>query len=602
MSTTPTDLAALTLEHAQLMSQAYCEFYGVPDEIIGCSDEQLIAWAADVRTDESRHGVSNVAIDYPARREVDSRGERVWFKPAIRDSSETWGWTADPAQAHPDYQVKIGGDGSLVTWVGDPWAHEPRCVNCHRLDCHGGPLCVPERAALPNDCRASCESNCPPGRCLWAENHRAIPATTTTKGTDMPTKTKADPVITEVTDTTGEDLPGISLPGDPEADEPRFTEWMRYPLPPAPPRLTVTYDGYGRYKLPSPTTGRPTGFSRATTIAKTLEETYNLSRWSRRQAVKAIIAAVQAQNAISAAAAQGNINDFDVAGDAPTPLSVLGDVIAAIDAEDDRALDKAVDLLDNITGGADARELGEAVHAWLEAVDIGIVLPSQVPDMFQPYVVAARDALRRAGLVPVAEYVERIVLNDRGEETVVGTIDRIYLCVTTGELIMGDVKTSKTLEYSWLPYSVQVGGVYGYATKMFHPEGDTSQGEHGWLPMPEINDKFAVILHVPSDQPERSAVVTIDRYFGGESMVASLDTRKRRKEAKSRTASVHDIPVPSKDALKYVEARDAVLNVTDAAQLSDVWERYQAWWTQDLTELGEHVAQLLDNAAASATA
>lgn len=51
MSTTPTDLAALTLEHAHLMSQVYCEVYGVPHEIVGCSDEVLIAWAArpDVR-------------------------------------------------------------------------------------------------------------------------------------------------------------------------------------------------------------------------------------------------------------------------------------------------------------------------------------------------------------------------------------------------------------------------------------------------------------------------------------------------------------------------------------------------------------------------
>jgi hypothetical protein len=65
--------------------------------------------------------MASVADDYPARREVDSRGERVWFKSAVRDSSETWGWTCDPTQAHSDYQVKIGGDGSAVTWVGDPW-------------------------------------------------------------------------------------------------------------------------------------------------------------------------------------------------------------------------------------------------------------------------------------------------------------------------------------------------------------------------------------------------------------------------------------------------------------------------------------------------
>jgi hypothetical protein len=37
---------------------------------------------------------------YPPR--VDSDGV-TWFRPAVRDTSETWGWTSDPTQAHPDY-------------------------------------------------------------------------------------------------------------------------------------------------------------------------------------------------------------------------------------------------------------------------------------------------------------------------------------------------------------------------------------------------------------------------------------------------------------------------------------------------------------------
>jgi hypothetical protein len=262
--------------------------------------------------------------------------------------------------------------------------------------------------------------------------------------------------------------------------------------------------------------------------------------------------------------------------------------------EDDRALDNAVDLLDNLTGGRDAAELGEAVHAWLEAVDVGTVLPADVPDMFKPYVAAYRDALRRAGLIALPQYVERIVLNDRGEETIAGTIDRIFLVVTTGELIMGDVKTSKTLEYGWLTYSVQVGGVYGFATKMMAADGS------GWEPMPEVGQKYAIILHVPSDQPERSAAVTIDMWFGGETMITSLETRRRRKAAPKAVPFVHEIPVPTKDALRYVEARDALLDITYVGDLPGVYENYEDVWTDDLTELGHHVAQLFNNADATA--
>lgn len=369
-------------------------------------------------------------------------------------------------------------------------------------------------------------------------------------------------------------------------DAPRFTTYSQYPLPPAPPRFKVTYDGYGRYKLPSPSTGRPTAFSRSTTIADTLDETYNLSRWKRRQAVKAIFKALAEEDS------GDNGDQFDVAGGKTLP-DLLQDARDALGAEDDKALDNAVDMLDNLTGGRDAAELGEAVHAWLEAVDIGTVLPADVPEMFAPYLAAYRDALRRAGLIALPQYVERVVLNDRGEETIVGTIDRIFLVVATGELVMGDVKTSKTLEYSWLTYSVQVGGVYGFATMMMNAAGDTSVGKYGWEPMPEINQDYAIILHVPSDQPERSAAVTIDMWFGGETMVTSLEVRRRRKDSKKAVPFVHEIPVPTKEALRYCEARDAVLDVTGPDELSLVWEQYEDVWTDDLTALGEHVAELL---------
>lgn len=369
-----------------------------------------------------------------------------------------------------------------------------------------------------------------------------------------------------------------------EVEAPRFTEWSRYPLPPLPPRAKVTYDGYGRYKLPSPSTGRPTGFSRATTIASTLEETYNLNRWKRRQAVKAIFKALAATDIPAPQAAAADA--FDVAGGIDM-TQALRDAQEAFRTENDKALDNAVDWLDNLTGGRDAAELGEAVHAWLEAVDAGTVLPAQVPEQFQPYVKAYRDVLRRHGLVAMAQYVERIVLNDQGEETVVGTIDRIYLVVTTGALVLGDVKTSKTLEYSWLAYAVQFA-VYGYATKMFAADGS------GWEPMPELDLSACYCLHVPSDQPERAACITFDLFWGGTTMVASLEARRLRKAAAKAVPFVHEIPVPSKEALRYVEARDALLDITDAAALGDIWETYQDVWTDDLTELGEHVAQLLD--------
>ncbi|QDF17576.1 exonuclease [Gordonia phage Yago84] len=369
------------------------------------------------------------------------------------------------------------------------------------------------------------------------------------------------------------------------AVEPRRTPTMGYELPPPTPRAEAAYDGWGRYKLPSPTTGRPTGFTRATTVADTLDDTYNLNRWKRRETAKRIIALADEVDVAEIAGVDIADNDLLVA------------LRQAVADDDKSKLDAALDAIDNAMGGRDAAELGTAVHAWVEAIDLGLVTLPQVPEMFQPYVVAYLDVLARHGLVAVPDYCERIVLNDRGEETIVGTLDRIYLCVATGELILGDVKTSKTLEYSYLSYAVQLA-VYGYATRMLSVDGKT------WGPMPPMKGltdedmenevrPYGVIIHVPSDQPERSSAVTMDLWFGAETMVTALETRRRRKQAKSQVPYVHALPAATRESLRYVEARQAMMKLSSSAELEQVWESYQDIWDDDLTALGEQLAQVL---------
>jgi hypothetical protein len=354
------------------------------------------------------------------------------------------------------------------------------------------------------------------------------------------------------------------LTGDGDVHIPaRMTRTMSYPLPPEPPRVTAVYDGWGRYKLPHPTTGRPTGFTRATTVASTLDDTYNLSRWARRETARFLLGASAADH-----------------------THLTGPIIDAFDEDNKAAIDAALDALDDAYGGKDAAELGTAVHAWLEAVDLGAIRPVDVPERFAPYVRSYREVLARYGLVAEPRYVERIVLNDRGEETIVGTLDRIYRVAATGELILGDVKTSKTLEYGYLAYSVQLA-IYGFATHMLAADGS------GWEPMPEINEDYAIILHVPSDQPERAEAVTIDLKFGAETAVAALDARRRRKESKKAVPFVHALPIPTRESLRYVAARHAIQDISDRAQLSVIWKEFADVWSDELTELGEQFAALL---------
>lgn len=370
----------------------------------------------------------------------------------------------------------------------------------------------------------------------------------------------------------------------------RETEWEGYPLPPEPPRYRPKFNGWRQYLLPAPATGRPTGFTRATTVADTLDDTTGLSKWKRRETAKRVLAVAQMppETVLS--------QRFHV-----TAAEALQAVTDALDAPTVGALDQALDTLDNLTGGKESAELGTAVHAWLEAIDLGQVTYQDVPEMFHPYVDRYQEILTGFGLIAVPEYVERIVMNDLGEETVTGQIDRIYKIASTGELILGDVKTSKTLQYSWLTYAVQLA-VYGWASRMLATDGS------GWEPMPKLygiphpddetdDDRpaFAVLMHIPSDQPERGQAVTMDLVWGAETMITSIETRDRRKAAKNgkSVAGIHALPSPTDAGLRLAKARVELTRITSAAEGQAVYETYQDVWDDDLGEFAAAVADAI---------
>lgn len=358
---------------------------------------------------------------------------------------------------------------------------------------------------------------------------------------------------------------------------PRKTEWMGYPLPPATPRPKSSFNGWGWYKLPDPESGLPSAFARATTIADTLDDVRGLSKWKRRETAKRILelSRMDPDQVLS--------DQFDT-----TAAQALDALVTSLAEPKVGALDTVLDTIDNLMGGAAARELGECVHAWLEALDMGIVLLRDVPDMVRPHVDHARRVMAHRGLLVIPEYVERTVLNDQGEETVAGKVDRIVRILTTGDLAVLDVKTSKvdSFGYGWLTFGVQVGGVYSWATHVLALDGKS------WEPMPEVREDFAILLHVPSDQPKQAQAITIDRLWGAETMVTSLEVRQRRKDAKVEVPK-HALPAPSDTAIRYVEARNALSAVNSLDEGQAVYESFQDVWDDDLDQFGSAIAELL---------
>jgi hypothetical protein len=447
-----------------------------------------------------------------------------------------------PARVQPDgrvYRRAVDHDGKL----GDGWTYNPELAHPDYF-APGAPAPLPPQ-------EASADPDVSVGPDSVTEAHRATqPVSTTTEENSM-------------------DISADMTP------EPRATEYQGYPLPPPTPRPASRFGQWGWYKLPHPETGRDTLFPRATTIAKVLDDREGLAKWGRRETAARVLELTKLPPDT-----QLNPRFETTAG------SALGALLMAMESNKATAPDPVLDMIDNMMGGAHARELGECVHAWLEALDMGIVLLRDVPDLVRPHVDAYRATMAHRGLVPLPAYVERTVLNTQCEGeyglSVAGKIDRIFRIVTTGELVLGDVKTSKDLQYSWLSFAVQVGGVYGWAERVLTLDGK------GWEAMPAIRDDFAILMHVPSNNPEGTAAITIDKWFGGEALAESAMVKNRRKDA-PKAVPRHAVPIPSDAAIRYATARNELSAITSLDEGQAVYESYEDVWDDDL---GEHAARL----------
>lgn len=272
------------------------------------------------------------------------------------------------------------------------------------------------------------------------------------------------------------------------------------PSSPEPPR-----DRWGRYLIPDPTTGKARGWTRATTVAKTLDDATNLTAWAKRMAARGVAA---------------------------KPHLVAG-ILAA--GEDRRRLDALVEEAMAAAGANDRRELGTALHRILERVDTGDIDPASLPAEHGGADAAAyRAALAAHGLEVVHELCEVVLLNAPME--VAGTADRILRC-SDGRLIVADIKTGGFI--GWLGFATQLA-IYATSTHLF----DVATGTLS--PMPEVRTDVALVLHVEAGTG-RCDIHAVSVPAGHDAALMALEVRRVRTTDKRDRLVVEDwqgTPVP----------------------------------------------------------
>lgn len=284
------------------------------------------------------------------------------------------------------------------------------------------------------------------------------------------------------------------------------------------------FDRWGRYKIPHPVTGKPAAWTRATTYAKSIADTFALTKWQMRMAVKGLASRAD----LYALAASTPVDDRD-------------------------RLDKIAEDAKEAAAASAGANSGTALHAFTEQLDRGE--QPKVPAPWDADVRAYQATLAGHGVGVGREYIEcKTVIPALG---VAGTFDRIN--TYRGGLIIGDLKTGKNLEYGWLEIAIQLA-LYSRGTHIWDPRTRT------FRPMPAVDQNIALVYHLPAGQA-RCDIYEVDIAAGWEAAQLCGEVREWRK--RKGLARQLQTPVPglvTTDDLAYL-----IDTATTVAELERLW-------------------------------
>jgi hypothetical protein len=259
----------------------------------------------------------------------------------------------------------------------------------------------------------------------------------------------------------------------------------------------IRRDRYGRYVVLAPDGKKPEGYTRATTVAKALDDTSNLMAWGRRMTALGLAAR-------------------------PDLLAL----VQTTDNTDKKALDRLCESASEAGGATARRDLGTALHKMFEE---SCVTPGyEPPATYAADILAIHQALRAAGLQVVDECSELMVVIDRHK--IAGMADLIVERISDGQLFIADLKTGSSVEWGALGWAIQLS-IYANADAIYIQGTAADGSEDLRAPMPVVNKDEAIIIHC---EPESGScdLHTLDIKRGFEALEVAIGVREWRKKRK----------------------------------------------------------------------
>lgn len=308
------------------------------------------------------------------------------------------------------------------------------------------------------------------------------------------------------------------------------------------PTTPTRRDRWGRYQVVNPITGKLTGYTRATTVAKALDDGSGLIGWSKRMVALG--------------------------------LAVRPDLVALVSAtgpDDKKALDSICERAAEAGGSTVRRDLGTAIHGMLEQ---SWGNPDyRAPQPYTADIIAVHEALAAAGLTVDTTLVERIVVNDTYQ--IAGTFD-LMVRDSAGHLRVADIKTGSSL-MGGLSFAIQLA-IYANADALY-TQGPAADGSEDLRePMPPLAVDYGFIFHV---QPESGTcdIHTINLTAGLEALELAMDVR-----AANKLKVLAPYKAPATPTVE--EAVEMVMAAFPGAEpVTHVNDQWRAWMTGRLVAI-----------------
>lgn len=306
------------------------------------------------------------------------------------------------------------------------------------------------------------------------------------------------------------------------------------------PGPEIARDRYGRPIIKPLSGGKPVSYTRCTTFAGMLEDTFNLSRWQMRMTALGLVDRPDLQLAVAAHRDdKSRLNDL------------CGEALEAAQAHA-------------------AATIGTALHGLTEQHDRGTLEDlTKVPAAYRADIEAYIAATAPLEVVQIETFG---VLDDL---KIAGTWDRIVK--VGGRNFIADLKTG-SIDFGIGKIAIQLA-IYSRCKRY-----DITAGTRHRLP--DVDQDRAIIIHLPAGTGT-CKLVEVDIAAGW----TAVDLARQVKAWRSRRDLARDFDPTAHELV------DAVYACTSIDALAKLWEAHQLEWTDSLTEIARNHKHALQGAA-----